>query len=299
MTPDLTAYDVILLNTSAGKDSQATIDVVYEMARDAGVRDRLVAVHSDLGRVEWADTRELAERQARHYGIRFEVVSRPHSKKCKCGTDHPNGDLLHQLEYERLKFPDRDRRWCTSDQKTSQVVKLLTRLVDEHWDHGWVREPDGSRSERKVQILNVLGIRADESPARAKYVPLSLDAAHWSKPPSKRKGTPGIPHGKREVHRWYPIFDWTVDDVWERIRQSGVEHHRAYDLGMPRLSCVFCVFASKSALTVAARHNPGLALEYARVEARIGHTFRKDLSMLEIIRAAGETETTTVEGWAA
>ena len=38
-------------------------------------------------------------------------------------------------------------------------------------------------------------------------------------------------------------FTWKVEDVWARIKASGVEHHKAYDLGMSRLSCCFCVFA--------------------------------------------------------
>jgi len=73
---DLAQYDIILINTSAGKDSQAMLDYIAEQARAAGVTDRLVAVHADLGRVEWEGTRELAEAQAKHYGIRFEVVKK-------------------------------------------------------------------------------------------------------------------------------------------------------------------------------------------------------------------------------
>lgn len=48
--------------------------------------DRLVAVHCDLGRVEWQGTRELGEAQAKHYGIRFQVVKKN------------GGDLLEHIE---------------------------------------------------------------------------------------------------------------------------------------------------------------------------------------------------------
>lgn len=43
--PVLADYDVILVNTSAGKDSQAILDYLVELARAEGVRDRMVAVH--------------------------------------------------------------------------------------------------------------------------------------------------------------------------------------------------------------------------------------------------------------
>src|ERR1017187_9513440 len=52
----LTDYDVILINTSAGKDSQTLMREIFDQATAAGVTDRLVAVHCDLGRIEWSGT---------------------------------------------------------------------------------------------------------------------------------------------------------------------------------------------------------------------------------------------------
>lgn len=259
--PDLRTFDWILVNSSGGKDSQAMLDYVVELADRAGVpRSTIVVVHADLGRVEWEGVKELAAEQAAHYGLRFEVVAR-------------DRDLLHQIEHERKKFPDNARRYCTSDQKTSQVTKLITRLVAEV----------GAR--RPVRILNCLGMRAQESPTRAKLAPLTVDK---------------VSNSKREVVRWLPIHAWTVEQVWDRIQQSGVRHHPAYDSGMPRLSCSFCVLASKGALVRAATLRPDLAAEYARIEAKIGHTFRKDLSMAKIIELAqADDATAPVEGWAA
>jgi 3'-phosphoadenosine 5'-phosphosulfate sulfotransferase (PAPS reductase)/FAD synthetase len=262
--PDLTAYDVILLNTSGGKDSQAMIDYVVELAQAAGVTDRLVAVHADLGRVEWAGTRELAERQVVHYGIRWEVVSRP------------QGDLLTQIE-QRGMFPSSTARYCTSDQKTGQVARLLTALAAEHRAAG---------NTTPVRILNVLGLRAEESPARAKKPAFSHDER--------------ASNGRRYVDRWLPLHAWTEAQVWARIEASGVEHHPAYDAGMPRLSCVFCVLSSRSALVLAAKLNPTLAATYAEVEVRIGHRFTDKLSMADIIAEAAATDgPITVELWTA
>jgi 3'-phosphoadenosine 5'-phosphosulfate sulfotransferase (PAPS reductase)/FAD synthetase len=144
--PVLTSYHWILVNSSAGKDSQAMLDLVVELATAAGVRDRVVVVHCDLGRVEWAGTAELAEEQAKHYGLRFEKVSRP------------QGDLLDQIE-ARGMFPSSSARYCTSDHKRGQVRKVLTMLAKELADAGHVGP---------VRILNCMGLRAEESPARAK-----------------------------------------------------------------------------------------------------------------------------------
>ena len=265
MTPDLASYDVILVNTSAGKDSQAMLDLVYDEALRAGVVDRLVAVHADLGRVEWPGTAELAQEQAEHYGIRFEKISRP------------QGDLLDHIE-SRGMFPSSTTRYCTSDHKRGQVRKVMTMLA---------AEPDNvDRARgRRVRILNCMGFRRQESPARAKK------EAFVENGPASNKTV-------RQVDEWLPILEWSVEQVWERIRAAGTRHHPAYDAGMPRLSCSFCVLASRPALVRAVQLRPDLARTYAEVEARIGHRFTDAVSMADLIAEADASETpVTIPDW--
>jgi 3'-phosphoadenosine 5'-phosphosulfate sulfotransferase (PAPS reductase)/FAD synthetase len=258
-TPDLASYDKIIINTSAGKDSQAMTDLVVALAREAGVFHRLVLVHADLGRCEWQGTRELAEKHAAAYGLPLIVVHRE------------KGDLLQQVE-ERGKWPDSQNRYCTSDQKRDQIAKVFTKVVDK------------LRLGRTARILNCMGLRAQESSARAKKSVFEKD---------KRAS-----NGKREVHTWLPIHDWQEFQVWARIRTSGVPYHYAYDLGMPRLSCVFCVFAPKAALVIAGKHNPELLEEYVRIEKKIGHTFRNGFRIEEVQEAiAAGQAVEKVESW--
>lgn len=47
-TPNVLDYDILLVNISAGKDSQASLDVVVEHARQANVLDRVVVVHTGI-----------------------------------------------------------------------------------------------------------------------------------------------------------------------------------------------------------------------------------------------------------
>lgn len=254
MTPDLTAYDWIVVNSSGGKDSQTMLDEVVRQATLAGVKDRVVVVHADLQRVEWQGVRDLAERQARHYGVRFEVVRRP------------QGDLLQHVRQRRM-WPSSTARYCTSDHKRGQVAKLFTQL--------WAESPWYQRS-RGVRILNCLGLRAAESTARARRLPFTHD--------QRQSNT------RRTVDTWLPIHAWSEGQVWERIRESGVEHHFAYDLGMPRLSCCFCIFAGRDALLLAGEHNPALLAQYVETEQAIGHTFKADLSLTSIAQALARGE---------
>jgi len=260
---DLAAYDVILLNSSAGKDSMASLDVIATQAARQGVLDRVVVGHADLGRAEWAGTRELAREQAERYGLRFFVVSAR------------GPDLLERVE-RRGMWPSPQQRWCTSDLKRGPLRRLMTQLVREHRDRV---------GEARVRLLNVMGMRAQESPARARKPVSRVD--------------PGASNGRREVTDFLPLFDWAVEDVWHRIGASRMADlvHPAYAAGMPRLSCRFCILAPKSALVTSARLNPDLAQEYLRVEKATGHRFRMDCSMAEVIEAAHSGEPVAVGSW--
>ncbi len=231
---ELSAYDLIVINTSGGKDSQTMLRQVVLAADEQSVpRDRLIAVHADLGRVEWDGTKQLAKRQARTLGVEFMAIKRP------------QGDLLDHVR-KRGMWPSPAARYCTSDHKRSQIAKIITRLDRER------------RSGPTFSVLNCMGIRAEESPARRKKRPYA---------PNRYFSTL-----TRNVWDWLPIHDWTEDMVWDDIKKSRIPHHPAYDLGMPRLSCIFCIYAPKRALTLAGKHNPELLAEYVAVEKSIGHT---------------------------
>jgi 3'-phosphoadenosine 5'-phosphosulfate sulfotransferase (PAPS reductase)/FAD synthetase len=246
----------LVVNSSAGKDSQAMLDWLAELVALHGLpRDRVVVAHADLGRVEWPGTRELAEEQARFYGFRFEVVRR------RTRDGRPQ-DLLGHVE-ARGKWPGSTTRFCTSDHKRGPIRTLLTRLVRE-------------AGTRHCTVVNCLGLRGEESPARAKRSPWQLDAS--------------ASNSRRTVHTWLPIHDWTVGQVWERIKESGVRHHPAYDLGMPRLSCCFCIFSPRPALMLAGKHNPQLLDEYVRVERKTGHDFRVGLKLADVQAALARGE---------
>lgn len=256
--PNVADFDVILVNSSAGKDSQAMLDYVAELARAAGVEDRVTVLHNDLGEVEWPGTAELAAEQAAHYGFRFEMRHREQLLLDQIRERHTK--LRAKGDTTTPAWPSSRARYCTSDQKRGPARKLVTELVAE------------LGLDRQARVLYCLGLRAEESSGRAKKPVLDVDQAHSS--------------GIREITIWHPILHWTEPQVWDRIRRSGVRHHWAYDRGMKRLSCSFCVLASRDDLVCAARLRPDLARQYADLEAELGHTFKADLSMAQVIEEA-------------
>lgn len=287
---NLTWYDWVFANSSAGKDSQAMLDFLVDLAIEQDCLDKLIVLHCDLGRIEWEGTRELAERQAQHYGLRFEVV-----------RNGSHADLLARIA-KRGQFPGRTTRYCTSEFKTGQARTLATRVVNESRATGTIAQGT------QVRILNCLGLRAEESTERANKDAYKHHPQYQLDKAGERQDGNGWTNTKRWTDEWLPIHGWTEADVWVRIEASGVEHHPVYDMGMPRLSCSFCPLASFSANVKAATLRPELAQEYADLEAKFMAVsprgkYSDKFTMADVIEAANraqaEAKPISVEDWAA
>ncbi|WP_406834818.1 phosphoadenosine phosphosulfate reductase family protein [Streptomyces sp. AHU1] len=266
--------DWVVVSSSGGKDSQAMLSHVAQRTRALGMLDKVVVVHADLGRAEWAGTRALAELQARLCGVRrFEVV-RASGPDLLDRVEIRYGKLKTKAEREareagedpaRAKvppaWPSSSARWCTSDVKRGPIRTLYTRLAREL-----------AHLARPVRILACIGQRAAESDQRAKLAAVEIDR--------------GASNGKRHITTWRPIHAWSDRKVWREIARSRLPYHPAYDWGNRRLSCVLCVLGCNSDLVNGARRVPGLAAAYARTEVTVGADFKKGLSMREIIRRA-------------
>lgn len=255
---DLTLFDLIAVNTSAGKDSAATLVSVVDRARAGGVLDRVVAIHADLGVMEWPGTRQLAEQQARQLGVtRFEVV-----------VHQRDGQVEDLLAYalRRGYWPDNRNRWCTSTLKRDVTDRLLRRLADE------IHAADPRRT-RPVRILTCYGMRAEESARRARYVPVE---------PYTRIST-----ATRQATRWLPVHDWSTAEVFASADAAGLTRHPAYAAGQSRASCVLCIFLRPAELVAAAQLHPLLTQCYELVERTIGHRFRMDVSLADVLTEAG------------
>ena len=82
---ELNNYDLIVINSSAGKDSLCSIWEVCRIAKEQNFSKRKIVVsHQDLGEAEWGGTKLLAEMQADLFGlisICLNVVTRLDMKK--------------------------------------------------------------------------------------------------------------------------------------------------------------------------------------------------------------------------
>lgn len=235
---------LFICNHSGGKDS----DAMYNKLRSIVPSDQLVVIHAHLPGVEWP-------------GIPEHI---------KASTDVPYYQVqarktFFEMVEHRQQWPSPKNRQCTSDLKRGPITKKTREL---------------SRTLNRPLIVNCMGLRAEESPGRAKK-------EVW-------RYHEGNSVAGREWYEWLPIHDWSLSQVfsrkghtvadwrrrvalWKAGRKEEAKHgwrfHYAYVTGMTRLSCCFCIMSSKADLQTAAIEQPELYEQYVDTEKRINHTF--------------------------
>lgn len=151
--------------------------------------------------------------------------------------------FLGEVE-RRQNWPSPKFRSCTSQLKQGPIEKAIRHHLKENNLNGLV--------------VNCMGLRAEESCQRAKRNPLAIN---------EKNSKAG-----REWWDYLPIFEMTTEQVFATIKLAGEEPHWAYSKGMSRLSCRFCIMASKADLRIAAKLNPEAFEEIAALEQKIGKT---------------------------
>ena len=219
---------LVAINSSAGKDSQAMTILLSRIVP----REQLVVVHAPLGEVEWPDTLRQIE------------ATLPDGVPLILAPTSSGKSLLERVE-ERGMWPSPKIRFCTAEHKRGPIERELRHYLRAHPRYGG-------------RLVNAMGMRAEESAARARKLP-------WKR--SDRNSRAG-----RSWFDWLPIFDLTEAQVFDVIQDAGQSPHPAYGMGMSRLSCVFCIMASRADLRTAAKLQPSLYAHYVRLEERIGHT---------------------------
>ena len=108
---------------------------------------------------------------------------------------HPRKDFFAMVRH-RSKFPSPMHRQCTSDLKRGPIQT-------------WIRH-----NVTDLVVINCLGLRAEESPARMKKLKLSRDRT--------------MTNGKRTVWNWLPIYDWTESQVRADLAERDIPLHPVY-----------------------------------------------------------------------
>ncbi|MGH8159289.1 MAG: phosphoadenosine phosphosulfate reductase family protein [Rhodanobacter sp.] len=243
---------LFVANHSGGKDSQSLLIKLLEIIP----RDQLLVVHASLGEAEWEGALEHAQNQADAAGLPF-IVARAvktffemveHRFAVRPGPNSPC-------------WPSAANRQCTSDLKRGPIEREVRRYA---------------KARGLKKIVSCLGMRAQESPGRAKRAPFSRNV--------------GGSVAGRDWYEWLPIHDLSTTDVFRTIQDAGQQPHWAYAAGNQRLSCMFCILGSPRDLANAARHRPELLEKYIEIEERTGYSMHQSRKSLRELVKLGEAK---------
>ena len=239
---EIEAGALFVVNHSGGKDSQAMAIKLKEILPP----EQVLAVHAILPEVDWEGIPEHIEGTLPDG---WELIY------CQAGkTFFEMVERRYEKDNNRPCFPSPAIRQCTSDLKRGPIDKAVRHWLKAHPEHN-------------KRVVHCVGIRAEESSARAK-------APVWKRIDRESKAG-------REVFHWHPIAEMLIDEVFETIKNANEKPHWAYEAGMSRLSCAFCIMGSKADLATAARLKPDLYQRYVDLEKKTGFTMMMSKLTLE------------------
>ena len=232
------------INDSGGKDSAASGVAIQQFVSPRNQ----VYLHATLGVSEWPGALEQARTHAEHANAPFVVVE---AKK----TFLEMVERRYQTRPDVASWPSPAIRTCTSDLKAQPLKSAIKRYAKEH---------------RYTTVVNVMGLRAEESQRRASKETCMLSERDSIRPKLYKNGHY---NRGREWLDYLPIHDLKTEEVFGTIADAGLAPHYAYSLGNERVSCILCIMGCRSDLQNGARHNSTVYQQYARLEQRIGWTF--------------------------
>lgn len=209
---------------------------------------RMIAVMADTGfeHVKPIAAADWARQMADRFGIEFHVVR------------NPNKTYLEMVE-RRGKFPSASTRQCTSDLKRGPLET-------------WIRRSVKSGLIREKYIIQCMGLRAAESPARAKKARLTKNHA--------------LSKAGRIVYNWLPIHRASLEDVLSWHKANDVPMHPVYVYAggyLRRFSCRVCIFATKADIHAIYKNDREAFDKVAALEEKMGFTMRNGESLVQIV----------------
>lgn len=191
---------VVVVSMSGGKDSTATALRVIE----SGLSARYVFADTQW---EAQETYDYLDMLRDRLGITIDVVGKPGGMRAAIAG--------------RAGFPSRVQKWCTDELKMQPLRAYHDRVAE----------------ESQADTINVVGVRAQESSARAK-LPEWEFSDEW------------------RGYVWRPIIHLPLEEVLAIHHRHGIPVNPLYQQGHSRVGCYPCIQENKEGIELISRRSP-------------------------------------------
>lgn len=213
-------FENVLVAFSGGKDSGICLNLAYKYAKENGCLSKLAMFHLDY-EAQYKYTTEYVEKV---FLERFEEIKKywlclPISAQCAVSMKQ-NHWIPWDSENKDLWVRDIPINNYVINQENVEF-----KFEKGMWDYD-VQEEFGKwyvKNNGKTAVI--IGIRTDESLHRQ-------SAITSEKKVNQYKGLSWCTKNKEEENmvNCYPIYDWSVEDVWIANGKFGFEYNKLYDL---------------------------------------------------------------------
>lgn len=220
-------HDDCYVAFSGGKDSTSVLHAALEAKERLNIRQPLKVAYMDE-EVTTPETDDYAARCVETLDIDMRWYCLPFQQRNACSADHP---------YWYPWAPEDEHLWvrnipeyCTNTLANTPLFPTAVKDRPTVAEYGpWAIADWRPDAPKRRSLGIILGIRVDESIMRRRIIAKRGTQPHpWLVPGS----------GKEAWHaKSYPIYDWSVDDVWALVVQRNIDYNHTYDyleaLGQP------------------------------------------------------------------
>ncbi len=269
-------FDHVYLSFSGGKDSGVMLHLVLKYLKDNQLKRKITLMHLDY-EAQYEATTEYVKRIEENYKDYLNVYH-----VCVPFKVHTCTSMYQ--DYWRPWEEDKRDIWVRDLPHNAMTKDDFDFYSENQWDYDFQEKLSvwAHKKEQADKTAVLVGIRAQESLNRWRTIVKERNSYYADKKYSKKIAD--------DVYNFYPIYDWTTEDIWTANAKFGFDYNKLYDLyyqaGLP-------IEAMRVASPFISEGQETLKL-YKVIEP---HTWGKLVSRVNGVNFTGLYGGTTAMGW--
>ena len=209
-------FENVLVAFSGGKDSGVLLNLAYDYAKSNNMLDKLAMYHLDYEAQYTETTKYVTECFRAYPGIKKMWICIPVTVPCAVSVTE---------SYWVPWDPAKKDIWAREMPNSEHVINIDNapfKLIPGTADYTFQSDLNEWFADQNGSTAVLIGIRTDESLNRYRAIASDKKVHTYN--------NKSYLVGNSHVCSAYPIYDWSVEDVWIANARFGYSYNRLYDL---------------------------------------------------------------------